>query len=163
MQTGAETRKYSPPVAHGDVPDDEIARGLNQLADELEARVVSTASVDRDKSYGHGVQLRPRQLGAQRVGWVDFGDELAVFIGRYAWWELEARQLDDVDFIRLVCDAVIVGSGYEVTAPGRSLVALQLADGQPGRFITGEGCLLQFVPLPGWKRWGQRTAYQPYE
>jgi hypothetical protein len=148
-------------VAHGKVPDDDIARSLHQLADEYERRLGSTASVERDDSYGQAVRLHPARPGARSVGWVDFGDELAAFVGEHGWWELE-RQPDDLDFIKLACDAVIAGKGYEVTAPARSLVALELADGQPARDVSSEGCLLQFVPLPGWKRWGRRVTYLPY-
>ena len=162
MEGRAETPKYSPAVAHGEGPNDDIARSLRQLADEYGRRVASTASVELDHIHGEGLFLRPGRPDAQPVGWVDYGDELGVFVGEHGWWRLE-RQPDDVDFIRLICDATIAGHGYEVTAPARSLVVLELADGQLARHIAGEGCLLQFVPLPGWKRWGRRVAYQPYD
>lgn len=148
-------------MAHGETPDDDIARSLARLEDEYKRRLASVASVHNDDSYGRASYLRPSRPGAQPVGWVDYGDELGLYVGEYGWWELERRP-EDVDFIRLACDAVIGGNGYEVTAPARSLVVLMLADGQPARHINGQGCLLQLVPMPGWKRWGQRVDYEPY-
>lgn len=135
-------------MANGATPDDDIAMSLAQLADGYEGRLASVASVHHDDSYGRASFMRPYRVGAQPVGWADFGDELGLYVGEYGWWELDRRP-EDVNFIRLVCDAVINGNGYEVTAPARSLVVLVLADDQAARHVNGQGCLLELVPMPG--------------
>jgi hypothetical protein len=142
--------------------DDVIGRSLRGLADDLEQRLGAAAVVERDDLLAGAVHVRPVRSGAQAVGWFDLGEELQVHTGVRGRWELD-RTAEDVAFIRDVCEAVIAGRGHEVRALQRSRVVLRLADGRTERTTGSEGCLLAFVPLPFWTRWGQRVDFRPYE
>jgi hypothetical protein len=147
--------KYDPLVG-----DDDIARSLRDLAQQYALRLEATAAVERVYGAGDGVRFRPVRAGAAEVGWTDFGDELVVFAGRRGRWSF-TRRAGDVESVRLICEAVVTGSAYEVTAPARALVAVERPDGRRTHLVSGTGCL-RYLPLPGWTRWGRRVDYAPY-
>jgi hypothetical protein len=62
----------------------------------------------------------------------------------------------------VVARAAIAGRVVETSALTRSRVDVRLADGRVWHETGYEGCLLGVVPLPGWRRWGQVTRYEPY-
>lgn len=112
-----------------------------------------------DVTFGENVTLRPTRPGAEPASWLDLGADLQFNVGIHSRWELD-RTPSDVAYIDLLCDAVIAGRGYEVSAPNRSRVVLRDASGRIHRETGYEGCLL--VPLPFWTRWGRRHDFLSY-
>jgi hypothetical protein len=144
--------------------DDEVARLLRQLADDLERRLGEAAfvkRVSREDVAVSSVDVVPRLATACPVSWVELGStELNLQVSHGGRWELD-RSVDDVRFIERVVEAVLDGKVVEVFRPGRSRVVVTLEDGSERHSSVGEaplGCL----PVPLWRRWGRKVHYSPY-
>ena len=72
-----------------------------------------------------------------------------------ARWELDWTD-EDVQFVKDVVRAVCTGNSKEVQALGRIHVEVSLPDGPTVKTNTYE-FPFGLIPLPGWKKWGQKT------
>lgn len=147
-------------------PSDEVWPLLLGLEDRLRMATQGVATLEREHWHDaehdamwHLVPLNPKSL---QVTWMEWGDGLILHAAREnPRWEL-GRTAQDVQFIEDVALAVIAGRVTETVAPARSRVDITLADGRVVHQTGLVGCLLPFLPLPGWRRWGQVTHYEPY-
>lgn len=73
------------------------------------------------------------------------------------------RSAEDVAFIRAVCEAMIAGRGYEVSALQRSRVVVHWPTDGRCRKTGYEGCPVSLIPLPFWPHWADRVDFQSYE
>lgn len=147
-------------MVNGAAHRDDVTATLRDLAKHYARTLGHTARVDQVYGQGIRVRLRPTRPGAVEVGWSDVGGEIEIVVGDHGWRRIGRRPLD-VEAIRVLCDAVIAGHGYEIAAPGRALLTLTAADGPAIRLSSRTGWA-GLVPLPAWTRWGRRTPYAPY-
>lgn len=148
-------------------PEDEAGALLAGLADRLSAELVDAATVERTDfrdSSGIGWDLEPVNPRSAPVSWMLFGDEILLQAGRLyrgGRWELD-RSLEDVEFVERVVRAAVAGRVTETSALARSRVEVTFEDGHMVHETGYEGCRAVLVPLPGWRRWGRVTHYEPY-
>ena len=151
----------------GLLPEDEACALLAGLAARLSAELVDVVTVERTEVRsisGTGWDLEPVNPRSAPVSWLLFGDEILLQVGRLnrgGRWELD-RSLEDVEFVERVVRAAIAGRVTETSALARSRVEVTLEDGHVVHETGYEGCLAVLVPLPGWRRWGRGTTYEPY-
>lgn len=119
-------------------------------------------SVDRSRSPSiHAVRVRPHNPAAVAVD-LTCEQWIVVEVGRVGGrWELGYEDADVAQVERLL-DAAVAGRVAETFALGRSRVVVTLADGSTETETGYQGCLTSLMPLPGWKRWGRTTQYEPY-
>lgn len=148
-------------------PEDEAGALLAGLADRLRAELVGAATIERTEfrdTSGIGWDLVPVNPRSAPVSWMLWGDELLLQAGRLyrgGRWELD-RSVEDVNFVERVVRAAIAGRVTETSALARSRVEVTLDDGHVVHETGYEGCQAVLVPLPGWRRWGRVTRYEPY-
>lgn len=148
-------------------PEDEVSALLSGLANRLGVELVGTAAIQRNQVSsigGTGWDLQPVNPRSVPVSWLLFGDEILLQAGklyRGGRWELD-RSVEDVQFVERVVRAAVAGRVTETSALARSRVEVTLEDGQVVHETGYEGCQAVLVPLPGWRRWGKRTHYEPY-
>ena len=141
-----------------------MALRLARLADDLEAQLGDSATVEREANGPglSGATVTPRRLDALSVTWLDFGDALQIEAGHNGGrWEL-GRDSEDVDFLESVAHSVVAGRVVEVVGPSRSRVEVTLADGSKTT-ETGHRGLDGCLPRPGWIKRGRHIHYSPYQ
>ncbi|OIH92424.1 hypothetical protein [Curtobacterium sp. MCBA15_001] len=119
-------------------------------------------SVDRGRSPStRSVLVRPHNPAALAVD-LTCEQWIVVEVGRVGGrWELGYEDADVAQAKRLL-DAAVAGRVAETFALGRSRVVVTLTDGSTETETGYQGCLTSLVPLPGWKKWGRTTQYEPY-
>lgn len=141
--------------------------GVAEALDDLEAHarrlVGSSASVKRDVVAEGRISvlaIRPGNPGAREIDVI--GEQsLVVQVGDGSGrWEL-AYSVEDLRLARRLIESVVAGRVVERSAVARSRVSVVLADGREVSQSGYDG-LLGLLPLPGWRRWGRTTRYQPY-
>ena len=143
---------------------DAVTRRLWAFADQLEKELGPYAVVERDDSdWRAGASIRPIRSDACGIEWVEFGNEVVLSTagGLGGRWELD-RTAADLDFLEDVVRSVIAGRVVEVSAGDRSRVEVTLADGTSA-VETGSVGIRSVLPNPGWRKWGHRADYAPYE
>lgn len=154
----------------------EQAQAMRKLLPYLRALVGDSAAVtahnywvtEPDRSMDRGrppsirsVLLRPHNPAALAVA-LTCEQWVVVEVGRVGGrWELGYEDAD-VEQAKRLLDAAVAGRVAETFALGRSRVVVTLADGSTETETGYQGCLTSLVPLPGWKRWGRTTQYEPY-
>ncbi|MCD5315263.1 hypothetical protein [Kineosporia babensis] len=111
---------------------------------------------------GHMVSAVPANPRSLAFSWI-WTDVVVFEAGREGGrWELEPTAAD-LQFLGDVVAAMVAGRVVETFAAGRSAVAVTLASGDVVCEVGYGGGLASVVPLPGWRRWGHRTQYEPYK
>lgn len=155
----------------------EQARAMRELLAYLRSLVGDSAAVTAHDHWATGpdgsvdrsrlpsirsVVVRPHNPGALAVG-LTCEQWIVVEAGQVGGrWELGYEGADVARAKRLL-DAAVAGRVAETFALGRSRVVVTLADGSTETETGYQGCLTSLVPLPGWKRWGRTTQYEPYQ
>lgn len=135
---------------------------LEQVAREAAG---DSATVARD-SFAEGRVLglfvSPRNPRCRSIDVIAEEHGLAVRVGdRGGFWDLNYTD-ENLQFASELVEAAIAGRVEERAALGRSRVTVTLPDGTTSEETGYEGCLTYLVPLPGWRRWGALTTYEPY-
>ncbi len=154
-------------VSGGDAPqsDDPVSARLVGLENRLREDLGNSATVERGElaeTESGTWDVQPVNPRALPVNWMEWGDQIILQAGLCGGrWELD-RTPADVDFIEAVVRAAVAGRVVETRTLARSRVDVTFADGRTVHETGYEGCLFGLVPLPGWRRWGKVTRYEPY-
>ncbi len=140
-----------------------FAVAMSALETRLRDELRGLATVTREQSEDgrvEGVHVQPRNPHSVDFSWIDRGDYL-VSIGRGGnRWELD----DDVDsavFAAELARSVVDGRVWQVSAPARSHLVVTLSDGTQ-RHDTTYAAWRGLLAVPGWRRRGTKTSYEPY-
>jgi hypothetical protein len=169
MITAGERASHEEDEADEDMPPEHpqvVAahrRYIAELAASVREWVGSTADVRfAPMEGGSSLSIVPVRKGAASawvVGerWVDIqvGDSNCRFKLDYT----PEGAASGEELIR----AVIAGRLVEVRALGRSAVILSSENGPPLVATGIEKFPIALLPLPGWRSWGRRTVFVPYE
>jgi hypothetical protein len=143
--------------------DDAISVRLRGLVERLDDRFGDRLEI-RNEDFDRPIKtvfLLPQNPRACSMSWIELGlNELIIGVGRGGRWE-QLRDLDAVDFLERIVDAVTEGRVVEVFGPARSRVTVMFKDGTSARSSEASapiGCL----PVPFWPRWGRQVTYSPY-
>jgi hypothetical protein len=159
VQDNAVSNELSP------TPADGITARLAGLEGLLRDELGDRATVHRQLLDGgriSALEITPTNPDSLRLTWLKMVNELMFQAGHNGGrWELDRTQAD-VAFIESLARSVIAGRAVETYGPGRSHVAVTLADGSVKSETGYDGCLPALIPLPGWKHWGRKVHYEPY-
>jgi len=145
---------------------DEIEQRLAELEMRVRDELADCAQIERS-SFGEGrismVSIRPLNPGALGVSWMEMHQEIILTAGHEGGrWELGWSQRD-MDLVQDVVWSVVAGRAREVFAPKRSHVQITLASGKVEGETGRDGCLTMVAPIPGWRRFGRKVQYSPYQ
>ena len=144
---------------------DVVLAALTDLEARLRRDLAGLAAVERNTVAGHPVwAVHPQRPRALPVSWMAGSDELFLWAGaqhRGGAWELDPS-VEDAEFVEAVVRAVAAGRVTETSALARSRVDVVLHDGRRVQQTGFAGCFPGLLPLPGWRRWGRVTRYEPY-
>jgi hypothetical protein len=134
---------------------------MSTLETRLREELRGLATVTREGFGGgrvEGVHVQPCNPHSVDFSWIDRGDRL-VSIGRGGnRWELDD---DSAVFAAELARSVVDGRVWQVSAPARSHLVVTLSDGTQ-RHDTTYAAWRGLLAVPGWKRRGTKTSYEPY-
>lgn len=133
-----------------DAMNPDLRRIFQPVQDRFPAYVEASSKPPFSVSVTPAAEASPMYV-------TDLGEEFVFGVGRGGCrWELGTSP-EDLEFLRRVSDAVILGNVSEVFGPGRSRVRVHLQDGtvvQTSSADVPRGCL----PVPFWTRRRSRTV-----
>lgn len=151
------------PELPGQPPSSAEARqAIHDLATfttELAGTAAAVEVVDITASCP-GLSVAPAAGAGQKID-VIAEQWLIVCVGS-GRWELD-YDVESLATARALIRAVVAGAGRRTSALGRSATELDRGAGRPLVSVGYDGCLFLLVPQPGWRRWGRREEFVPYQ
>ncbi|TAL40480.1 MAG: hypothetical protein EPN91_13025 [Salinibacterium sp.] len=137
-------------------------RLITELEHQAREWVRGTAEVgvraDDDCSI---LSVEPKREGAASV-WVRTDTSIIMQVDDSSCsFDLEYTP-SDIRLLKEMIRAVIDGRVEEVRGGGRSAINISIDGGAVRTAMGPQGSVFAFLPLPGWRNWGRRTAFLPY-
>jgi len=140
-------------------------RAFDAIIASTRALVGDTASLEVGYLHGGRIgycEVEPRNPRARAISLIA-EQWLIVTVGDNGGrFELNYTP-EHLDLARRIVEATVAGRLQERSAAGRSRVTLTLDDGEQIGETGLSGCATLFMPLPGWKRWGELKTYEAYD
>jgi hypothetical protein len=143
---------------------DEVGRELERFVHSLRIRL-GEAAVIKSKWLNPRILLTeivPEAAKACYVSITEMGkNELIVNVGAGGIWEL-SRSIDSLEFFKSVVESSVRGDVVDTLGLERANTRVTFPDGTY-KTTTSRNSLGGIIPTPGWRRWGRKVRYGPYQ